>query len=172
MTAAEAVEWLKLKQAEFMVADRRITAGRSQAVEYARAQPEGSPQRAKAHEVVERWSKLLQSYYTTRNNWNAVKGKIPGFGQLGAVPVVLTAAVATAVVAVAIAMALILRRLTAEERAMALLKSGRITPAQAIALATELEGGGGFIGSSIFGVPVWLLLAAGGAYVYTKYARK
>lgn len=137
---SDAMQWVQSKGSEFNAAGPKILAGRAAAANVARALPRGSVDRATAGETVNRWSKLLADFYTTRNRWNAVADRVPGLEGLGIVPVVPIALAAT-VIAVAGSMALVLRRLTAEERIVRGLERGTLTPAQAVELAANIEGG-------------------------------
>ncbi len=159
MTIQQALDWINAKGEKFALAGPEIHDGMHRAAVYAGTQPEGSAERQDAREMVERWGDLLRSHQNTLNRWEAVASRIPGLdGNLGIVPVVPLALAGT-VIAIAVAMAVILRKLTAEERALKLLESGRITPAQAIELAENLEGGGGGLLGGLQSIPV--LLAAG-----------
>jgi hypothetical protein len=109
---------------------------------------------------------MLSDFYTTRNRWNAVAERVPGLEGLGIVPVVPIALAAT-VIAVAGSMALVLRRLTAEERIVRNLERGSITPAQAIELAANIEGGRpGLLGAIGGGALVPLALAGAAAWFF------
>jgi len=91
---------------------------------------------------------------------------VPGLEGLGIVPVIPLALAAT-VVAVAASMALVLRRLTAEERVLRSLERGTITPAQAVALAANIEGGKpGLLGAIGGGAMVPLALAGAAAWFF------
>ncbi|KKK98943.1 hypothetical protein LCGC14_2637700 [marine sediment metagenome] len=160
MTIDGALDWINAKGEEFARAGRRIHDGMHRAAVYAGSRPAGSEARAEARKTVERWGALLRAHQTALNRWEAVASKIPGLdGSLGIIPVIPIALAGT-VIAIAVSMALLLRKLTAEERALKLLEQGRITPAEAIELAQNLEGGRMGFGLGSFGaVPV--LLAAG-----------
>ena len=155
----EAMDWVQRKGSEFNAAGPKILAGRAAAADVARALPRGSAERTAAGETVNRWSKLLGDFYTTRNRWNAVAERVPGLEGLGIVPVVPIALAAT-VIAVAGSMAVVLRRLTAEER-------GTLTPAQAVELAANIEGGKpGLLGAIGGGAMVPLALAGAAAWFF------
>ncbi len=163
---SDAMQWVQSKGSEFNAAGPRILAGRTAAANVARALPRGSPERATAGETVNRWSKMLGDFYTTRNRWNAVAERVPGLEGLGIVPVVPIALAAT-VIAVAGSMALVLRRLTAEERIVRSLERGSITPAQAVELAANIEGGKpGLLGAIGGGALVPLALAGAAAWFF------
>ncbi len=162
----DAMVWVQSKGSEFNAAGPRILAGRTAAANVARNLPRGSPERAEAGETVDRWSKMLGDFYTTRNRWNAVAERVPGLEGLGIVPVVPIALAAT-VIAVAGSMALVLRRLTAEERIVRSLERGSITPAQAVELAANIEGGKpGLLGAIGGGALVPLALAGAAAWFF------
>lgn len=163
---SDAMVWIQSKGSEFNAAGPKILAGRTAAADVARALPRGSPERAEAGETVDRWSKLLADFYAARNRWNAVAHRVPGLEGLGIVPVVPLALAAT-VVAVAASMALVLRRLTAEERVLRQLERGTITPAQAVQLAANIEGGKpGLLGAIGGGAMVPLALAGAAAWFF------
>ncbi len=165
---ARALEWTRAKGGEFVDAHDRILAGRERAASWARGLPAGTQERADAGRTVQRWSDLLADHSATWTRWNRIARRVPGLEGLGVVPVVLPAIIAAGVIAVAGSMAVILRKLTAEERALRLLERGRITPAQAIELAANIEGGrAGLFGGA---VPGWLIPAAAvaGLYVYAR----
>ncbi len=158
--------WVQSKGSEFNAAGPRILAGRERAAAVARRTTPGSPEREEAGQVVNRWSKLLSDFYTARNRWNAVAERVPGLEGLGIVPVVPLALAAT-VIAVAGTMALLLRRLTAEERVVRQLERGAITPAQAVELAASIEGGRpGLLGAIGGGALVPLALAGAAAWFF------
>lgn len=159
MSAAEALAWISERLGDFRMLERRILNGMHEAAVRAGATPEG-PQRDAARATVRRWGSLLTSHQSALNRWDAIADRIPGLSGLGIVPVV-PLAMAAAVVAVAASMALIMRRLTAEERLMAQLRSGDITPEQAVDIAAQLEGGrAGLFGGGMVGI-VPLALGAG-----------
>lgn len=169
MSFADAMAWIEAKADEFNAAEPRILEGRSRAADVARALPKGSIERAEAGKIVERWSKMLRDFYTARNRYNAIASRVPGLEGLGVLPVV-PLAVAAGVIAVAASMALILRKLTAEERALRLLERGRITPAEAIELAANIEGGRapGLFGALGGQYVMPLALAAGAAFLFLR----
>jgi hypothetical protein len=158
--------WVQSKGSEFNAAGPRILAGRAAAADIARALPRGTPERAAAGETVDRWSDMLSKFYAARNRWNAVAERVPGLEGLGIVPVVPLALAAT-VIAVAGSMALVLRRLTAEERIVRGLERGTLTPAQAVQLAANIEGGKpGLLGAIGGGALVPLALAGAAAWFF------
>ncbi len=162
----DAMVWIQSKGSEFNAAGPKILAGRAAAADVARALPRGSTERAEAGETVNRWSKLLSDFYTARNRWNAVAERVPGLEGLGIVPVIPLALAAT-VIAVAASMALLLRRLTAEERIVRGLERGTLTPAQAIQLAANIEGGKpSLLGAIGRGAMVPLALAGAAAWFF------
>ncbi len=163
---SEAMDWVQRKGSEFNAAGPKILAGRAAAANVARSLPRGSPEERAAGETVDRWSKLLADFYTTRNRWNAVANRVPGLEGLGIVPVVPIALAAT-VIAVAGSMALLLRRLTAEERIVRSLERGTLTPAQAVELAANIEGGKpGLLGAIGGGAMVPLALGAAALWFF------
>lgn len=163
---SDAMQWVQRKGSEFNAAGPKILAGRAAASTVARALPRGSRERAEAGATVNRWSKLLADFYTARNRWNAVAERVPGLEGLGIVPVVPIALAAT-VIAVAASMALVLRRLTAEERIVRGLERGTLTPAQAVELAANIEGGRpGILGAIGGGAMVPLALAGAAAWFF------
>ncbi len=166
MTIGEAMDWVRNRGREFGEARDRIVQGRERAAVVARSLPRGSTQRATAGKVVGRWSELLADHTRTFNRWNAVAARIPGLEGLGVVPVVPLALAGT-VIAVAVSMAFILRRVTAEERALRLLERGRITPAQAVELAANIEGARpGLFGAIGAGNMIPLALAGAAAFFF------
>lgn len=169
---SDAMQWVQSKGAEFNAAGPRILAGRGRASEVARSLPRGSPERAEAGKIVNKWSKLLEDFYTARNRWNAVAERVPGFEGLGIVPVIPLALAAT-VIAVAASMALVLRKLTAEERVLRQLERGQLTPAQAVQLTANIEGGRpGLLGAIGGGAMVPLALAGAAAWFFLGGARR
>lgn len=163
MTIQDALDWINAKGEEFGKSHQRIMRGRERAASFARVLPRGSIEREQAGVTVDRWSELLADQQRTMARWSRVASRIPGLdGNLGIVPVIPLALAGT-VIAIAVSMAFILRRLTAEERALALLESGRITPAEAIELAENLEGGRMGVGFAIGGL---LPLVAAGAVAF------
>lgn len=173
MSLDDALAWIRSRLAEFRNAGPRILDGQHAAAVYAGSLPDGSPERAEARKVVERWGALLRAHQDALNRWDALKDRLPALGQLGqlgAVPIVVPVAIAASVIAVAVSMQLILRRLTAEERALELLQQGRITAEQAVELAKNLEGGRSpVLGATLFGVPWWI--PAGLALAWWAYGR-
>lgn len=170
MTAAEAAEWLRSRARAFRGLDRRILDTQHRAAVYSARQPAGSPERADAKKRVEGLGALLQLHQRTLNRWDALVSRLPFLAPddaLGILPLIPLALAGT-VLAVATSMALIFRRLSAEERAVRLLERGRITPAEAIQLTRQIEGGG----RALFGFPPLLLLALGvGGYFLYQRAR-
>lgn len=163
---SDAMQWVQSKGSEFNAAGPKILAGRAAAADVARALPRGSRERTEAGETVNRWSKLLSDFYAARNRWNAVAERVPGLEGLGIVPVIPVVLAAT-VIAVAASMALVLRKLTAEERVLRQLERGRITPAQAVQLAANIEGGRpGLLGAIGGGAMVPLALAGAAAWFF------
>lgn len=167
MTAGEAGEWLRGKAQAFRVLDRKILDTQHRAAVYSARQPEGSEGRAAGRRQVESLGALLRLHQATLNRWDSLVSRLPflapddGLGILPLIPLAL----AGTVVAVAASMALIFRRITAEERAVRLLEQGTITPAEAIQLARQIEGGG----RPMFGFPLWVIaLAAGGYFLYAR----
>lgn len=158
MTLNDALAYIQNKGREFAESGPRIHDGMHAAAVYAGSLPQG-PDREEARKVVGRWGDLLRAQQTALNRWDALADRIPGLdGMLGVFPVV-PVALAASVIAVAASIGIILRRLTAEERALRLLQQGRITPAQAVELAKNLEGKGPT--ATLFGMPAWLPIAAG-----------
>lgn len=166
MTIRDALDWINAKGQEFGRAHDRIVRGRERAARWARTRERGSAEREAAGETVARWSKLLADHSAAMVRWQKIASRIPGLdGNLGLIPVVPIAMAGT-VIAVALAMSVILRRVTAEERALALLESGRISPAEAIELAKNLEGGRSLMGGVGTGLGAVAPLLAAGAVAF------
>lgn len=166
MTLQDALDWISAKGSEFGRAQGRIIQGRERAARWARTRAPGTEEREAAAETVDRWSKLLADHSAAMVRWQRVAGRIPGLdGTLGLIPLVPVAMAGT-VIAVAVAMSLILRRVTAEERALALLESGKISPAEAIELARNLEGGRSLMGGVGAGFGAVVPLVAAGAVAF------
>lgn len=167
MTAGEAAEWLRTRGEAFRGLDRKILDLQHRAAVYTGQQPRDSAKRAAGRTLTESLGQLLRSHQTTLNRWDALVARLPflapGDG-LGVLPIIPLAMAATTV-AVAGSMALIFRKTTAEERAVRLLERGQITPAEAVQLARQIEGGG----RALFGAfPVWLIALAVGGYLYAR----
>lgn len=168
MTAGEAGEWLRTRGQAFRSLDRKILDLQHRAAVYTGKQPRDSAARAAGRTLVESLGALLRSHQATLNRWDALVDRLPFLApdtSLGILPVIPLALAAT-VIAVAASMALIFRKVTAEERAVRLLERGQITPAEAVQLAREIEGGR----APLFGAfPVWLIaLAVGGYFLYAR----
>ena len=168
MTAEGAANWVRQKARDFEALGPRILDLQHRAAVYANEAREAgeAEEAARARELVEHIGRLLRAHQGVANKLIVLAGTIPGLtspATLGLVPIVIPLAMAGAVIALAGAMALIFRRVTAEERAVALLEQGKITAEEAIELAGSLEGGGGLL-DGLLGIPRWLMLAAG-AYV-------
>lgn len=152
----------------FRALDRRILDLQHRAAVYTGRQPRDSSERKAGRALVESVGALLRSHQATLNRWDALASRLPFLTQgdgLGILPLIPIALAGT-VIAVAASMALIFRRVTAEERAVRLLERGQITAAEAIQLARQIEGGG----RPLFGgLPVWLIaLAVGGYFFYAR----
>lgn len=164
MTAAEAGEWLRDRAQAFRVLDRRILDTQHRAAVYTGKQVRGSAKQAAGRKLVESLGALLRGHQTTLNRWDALVDRLPFLAPddtLGILPLIPLALAGT-VVAVATSMALIFRRITAEERAVRLLEQGTITPAEAIELTRQIEGGGRAL---LGGIPLGMIAALGvGAY--------
>lgn len=167
MTASEAAEWLRSRARAFRDLDRKILDTQHRAAVYAGSHPAESPERAAGKKLTVALGALLRSHQTTLNRWDSLIDRLPFLAPddgLGILPIIPLALAGT-VIAVAASMALIFRRLDAEERAVQLLERGRITPAEAIQLTRQIEGGG----RALFGLPLWLLaVAGGGAFLYAR----
>lgn len=167
MTAGEAGEWLRTRGQAFRALDRKILDLQHRAAVYTGRQPRDSPERKAGRTLVESLGSLLRSHQTTLNRWDALVSRLPflapdaGLGVLPVIPVVMAATV----IAVAASMALIFRKTTAEERAVRLLERGQITPAEAVQLARQIEGGGRAL---IGAVPFWLMALLVGGYLYVR----
>lgn len=169
MSPGEAAEWLRSKAREFRGLGPRILDAQHRAAVVAGRLPQGSPERADARRLVVELGKSLTDHQTTLNRWDALVARLPFLAPddaLGILPVI-PLAVAGTVVAVATSMALIFRRLDAEERAVRLLERGRITPAEAVQLTRSIEGGR----RPLFGIPWWLIALGVGGYFVAQRAR-
>jgi len=170
MTPTEAGEWLRGRVRAFRVLDRSILDAQHRAAVYTGRQERGSEKHAAGRQLVESLGGLLRGHQTTLNRWDALVDRLPFLAPddtLGILPVIPLAMAGT-VVALAASMALIFRRVSAEERAVRALERGTITPAEAIALTREIEGGG----RPLFGgLPIGLLAVAAGAYFLFVRAR-
>ncbi len=162
MTAEGAAQWVKDKAQAFEQLGPKILDLQHRAAEYtAKARAAGNEVEANGgRRVVEGIGELLKAHQSVSNNLELLAGAIPGLARttaLGVIPLVIPIALAAGVVALAGAMALIFRRVTAEERAVILLERGEITAAEAVELAKNLEGGGGML-EVLEGAPRVLLL--------------
>ena len=167
MTAGEAAEWLRTRARAFRTLDRKILDLQHRAAVYTGKQPRESAERTAGRTLTESLGRLLRTHPTTLNRWDGLVARLPflapGDG-LGVLPVIPLALAGT-VIAVAASMALIFRKVTAEERAVRLLERGSITPAEAVQLTRSIEGGG----RPLFGFPVWLLaLGVGGYFLWAR----
>lgn len=176
MTAEGAAQWIREKAIQFEELGPKILDLQHRAAEYtAKARAAGDEaEAAGGRRLVESIGFLLRAHQSVLNQLTLIAGAIPGLVKspvtLGIIPLVIPIAMAAAVIALAGAMALIFRRVTAEEKAVDLLEAGSITAVEAIELVKNIEGGGGLL-EGLTGAPQLLLLAAAGYVVYRLVQR-
>ena len=125
MTLSESLAWIRSKGREFRGLEVRILDGMHAAAVYTGAQPPGSASHAAGEALVDAMGVTLRAHQAVLNRWDLLTPDVPG--GLGGVPArfvrtpglgvvpILAPAIAAAVIALAISMAIIFRRLTAEE---------------------------------------------------------